>query len=246
PEIEREHALGDADADVPGGVAAVRNAIGKRRGAAGYCDLGAIEVIARAEEPAARFAGQEEAPALRHGRTRRRELRAARYIGAGSTGIEHGRRVEDRTGECDLVIDREGALGKPLYEAQVPFDDVAVDRQIPVRKTVEAEHRGSAAVEALPARIPVIPNAEIEGERTERRAEAGEAGDLGGRGVRERDALTRNADIELQVLADVVARFEIGGDRRPVVGLGDAAEDIVRRDPPAERNVPRVRRLRRR
>src|SRR5262249_21975942 len=230
---------------VPGGGAAVRNAIGKRRGAAGYCDLGAVEVIARAQEPVAGFAGQEEAPALRHGRTRRRELRAARYIGAGSTGIEHRRRVEHRTRECDLVIDREGALGIALHEAQVPFDDVAVDRQIAVRKTVEAEHRRGAAVEALPARIPVVPNAKIERERTEGRAEAGEAVDLGGRAVRERDALPRNADIELQVLGDVVAWLEIGGDRRPVVGLGDAAEDIVRRDPPAERDVPRAwRRLR--
>src|SRR6516164_2331804 len=57
--------------------------------------------------------------------------------------------------------------------------------------------------------------------------------------------VTRNADIVLQILGDVVARLEIGGDRRLVIGLGDAAPDIVRRDPPAERNIPRIRRRRR-
>src|SRR5262249_26178446 len=73
------------------------------------------------------------------------------------------------------------SLGVALHEAQVPFDDVAVDRQIPVRETVEAEHRSGAAVEALPARIPVVPNAEIERERTEGGAEAAVDVDLGSR-----------------------------------------------------------------
>src|SRR5262249_51772086 len=53
-----------------------------------------------------------------------------------------------------------------------------------------------------------------------------------------RDALARDADIVLQVLGDVVARFEIGGHRRPVVRLGDAAEDIVGRDPPPRTQRP--------
>src|SRR5262249_62078969 len=108
-----------------------------------------------------------------------------------------------------------------------PFDDVAVEREIAVEKAVKSEYRIDAGIEALPARIPVVPNAEIERERTERRAEPAVDVDLGCRAVRERDALARDADIVLQVLGDVVARFEIGGDRRPVVGLGDAAEDIV-------------------
>src|SRR5262249_54537979 len=64
--------------------------------------------------------------------------------------------------------------------------------------------------------------------------------------VRERDALARNADIVLQVLSDVVAGLEIGADRRLVIGLGDAAEDIVRRDPATEPDVPRIRWRRRR
>ena len=47
--------------------------------------------------------------------------------------------------------------------------------------------------------------------------------DLGSRAVRKRDTLARDAHIVLQVLADVVARLEIGGDRRIVIGLRDAA-----------------------
>ena len=45
PQVEREHVLGDADADVPGGVAVVGNAVRIWRGAAGSGDLGAEEVI---------------------------------------------------------------------------------------------------------------------------------------------------------------------------------------------------------
>src|SRR5262249_60779905 len=109
-------------------------------------------------------------------------------------------------------------------------------------KPADPKTGGRAAVEARPAGIPVVPNAETKRERTERRAEAAINIDLSRRAVRERDALAGNADVVLQVLGDVVARLEIGRDRRPGVGLGDAAEDIVRRDPPSERHVPRVRR----
>src|SRR5262249_58978368 len=101
----------------------------------------------------------------------RRELCAERYVGAGGTGIEHRRRVPHGPVVCDLVIDREGALGVALHEAQVPFDDVAVEREIGVEKAVKSEYRIDAGIEALPARIPVVPNAEIERERTEGRAE---------------------------------------------------------------------------
>src|SRR5262249_31545193 len=50
-EIEREHALGDGETDIPGGIAAIRNAVGIRRGTArNGAGLGAVEVIARAQE----------------------------------------------------------------------------------------------------------------------------------------------------------------------------------------------------
>src|SRR5262249_56768196 len=87
-----------------------------------------------------------------------------------------------------------------------------------------------------------VRTAEREGGGTEGGAPPAEDVDLRGRAVRERDALARNAHVVLQVFGDVVARLEIGGDRRLVIGLGDAAEDIVRRDPPAERDVPWIRR----
>src|SRR5262249_24979386 len=160
--------------------------------------------------------------------------------GAWSAGIEHRWRVEHGAAVRDLVVHREGALGKALHEAQVLLDDVAVDRQITIGKAVGAKHRVEAAVEALPARIPVVPSAEIERERTEGRPDAGETIDLGGRAVRERDALARDAGIELQVLGDVVARLEIAGDRRLVIGLRDAAEDVVRGNAAAESDVPRI------
>src|SRR5262249_58425571 len=114
-----------------------------------------------------------------------------------------------------------------LQDAEVLLNAVALSRQLRIRKTVGAKPGGRAAVEAPAARIQVVPNAKIEREGAESGAEPAVDVDLGRRAVRERDALARDADIVLQVLADVVARFEIGGDRRPVVGLGDAAEDIV-------------------
>src|SRR5581483_2423936 len=63
---------------------------------------------------------------------------------------------------------------------------------------------------------------------------------LGRGAVRERDALRRGADIELEVVVDVVARLEIGGDRGLVVGLGDAAENVIIHDRAAEREIPRT------
>ena len=82
----------------------------------------------------------------------------------------------------------------------------------------------------LPARIQVTPDTEVEGSGTEGRADTAVDVDFGGGAVRERDALGRGADVELQVLVHIVARLEIGGDRRVVVGLGDAAEDVVVHD----------------
>src|SRR5262249_42577462 len=112
PKVEREHALGDADADVPGGVVRIW------QGASGSGDLGAEEVIGCAQEPVAGFTGQVKSPALRHGATRRRELCAKRYIDAGGALIEHRRRVEHGPVVCDLIIHRECALGVALHEAQ--------------------------------------------------------------------------------------------------------------------------------
>src|SRR5262249_37338283 len=153
-------------ADIPRGVAAVRNAVRIRRCTAGNgAGLGAVEVIARAEVPVAGLAGKKEAPALRHSSAGRREFRAAHHIGALGTGIEHGRRVVHGATERELVIDGVVALRVRLPETQVLLDDVAVDRQAKtpscICETVCAEDRVEAAIEALPARIPIVPSAEI-------------------------------------------------------------------------------------
>src|SRR5262249_57273975 len=147
---------------------------------------------------------------------------------------------ERSAGERDLVVDRVGALCVNLPETQVLLNDV--DRQIGILEAVGAEHGVEAAVEATSAPIPIVPTAEIECERTEGRADAGKAVNLRGRSVRKRDALTRNADIELKILAHVVARLEIGSDRRLVMGLRDAAEDVVGGHACAESDVPWTRR----
>src|SRR4029450_11546657 len=70
--------------------------------------------------------------------------------------------------------------------------------------------------------------------------------DFSRRAVRERDARTAEADIELEVLGDVVARLEIDVDRRLVVGLGDAAEDVVVGDATTEGEIPGIECRRRR
>jgi hypothetical protein len=245
-QVEGEYALGDADADIPGGVAAIGNAVRIRPGAAWDADLRAIEVVGRAKEPVAGLPGEEEPPALRHSAARRGELRTYRHVYAVGAGAEYGRRVEGSAGQRDVVGGRVGAFCVDLPETQLLLDDIAIDRQIAVRKAVGAEDRGDAAVEALPSRIPVVPTAEIECERTERRAKAAVDVDLRSRAVRERDALARNAEVVLQVVSDVIARLEIGGDRRLVIGLGDATEDVVRGDPGAEGDIPGNRRDRRR
>src|SRR5215510_444673 len=53
-EVQREHALGETEADVPGGVAGIGNAVGERRDA-GPAGAGAVEAVAGAEEPVTDF-----------------------------------------------------------------------------------------------------------------------------------------------------------------------------------------------
>jgi hypothetical protein len=91
------------------------------------------------------------------------------------------------------------------------------------------------------ARIQVAPGADVEGELADRQAGAAVSVDFSRGAVRERDARTADADIELEVLGDVVARLEIDVDRRLVVGLGDAAEDVVVGDASHRRRYPRDR-----
>src|SRR5262249_3935096 len=156
------------------------------------------------------------------------------------------RRVADGARETELVIHRVGAPGIRFPEGQVLLDDVEVDRQITVLEAVVAEHRIEAAVEAGSTRIPVHDTAEIEREGAEGRAETDGAVDLGGGPVRERDAGSRDTGVELEVRAHIVPRLEVDVARRIVVGLSDAAENVVARDAGAEGDVPRIRWCRRR
>ena len=197
-----------------------------------------VEGVARAQEPVTGFAGEVQTPPSRHRGARSRELRTARDVSAIRAGIQHGRRVVGGTSEGELFIHRVGALCVCLPEGQVLLDDVAVDRQEAVLETVDAEHRVGAAVEAAAARIPVDYAAEVEGERTEGRPETGGTVNFGCCPVRKRDAGARGPRVELEVRADVIPRLEVGICRRIVIGLGDAAEDVVALDTCAKGEVP--------
>src|SRR5262245_55627317 len=80
-EVEGEHALGDADAQVPLSVALVGNAVRERQGASGNADLRAVEGVAGAEPPVTDLAGDVNTPAGRQGGARRGELASDRRVG---------------------------------------------------------------------------------------------------------------------------------------------------------------------
>src|SRR4051812_3017360 len=94
--------------------------------------------------------------------------------------------------------------------------------------------------------IIVPPGPAAEGNRAARRGGPAVSIDFSRSAVRERDARTADADIELEVLGDVVARLEIDVDRRLVVGLGDTAEDVIVGDATTEGEIPGIKRGRRR
>ena len=149
-------------------------------------------------------------------------------------------------------------LGIAFEERGVLLGEVAVEGEAADNELTEigALVEGGAVVgrrshralstEALSTRIEVAPDTEVEGEHADRRADTAVDVDLSRGAVREGDALERGTDIELDVLVDVVARLEIGGDRRLVVRLGDAAEHVVAHDGATERDIPGIERRRRR
>ena len=96
------------------------------------------------------------------------------------------------------------------------------------------------------ARIHVAPGADVESELADRQAGTAVCVDFSGCTVGERDACATQADIELEVLGDVVARLEIDVDRRLVVGLGDTAENVVVGDAATEGDIPGIECRRRR
>src|SRR5215471_15740226 len=100
PEVEREYALSDAEADVPSGVARIGNAV-RERGAASEratseSDLSAVEIVARSQPPISGLRGEVETKPIRQRVARSRDFYVARHVGAGRTGVEHRRRVVGR------------------------------------------------------------------------------------------------------------------------------------------------------
>jgi hypothetical protein len=151
-----------------------------------------------------------------------------------------------------LVVNGDVNLAIDFVEARTPLGEVAVDRKPSAAAEIDALTESCAAVggaganaaEALATRIEITPGAEVEGEHADGRADTAVDVDFRRRAVRERDALAGEADIKLHVLGEVVARLEVSGDRRLVVGLGDAAEHVVVHDRAAEGEIPGIERRR--
>src|SRR4029453_17432725 len=132
-------------------------------------------------------------------------------------------------------------LGITFIKAGAFLGEVAVDRKSQRDRIGIAERADSTVrtrvgnagtrerrrVEAAATRIQVAPHAEVEGEHAEGRADTAIDIDFGRRTVRERDAFAGKTDVELQVLVDIVARFEIGRDRWLVIGLGAPTEEVI-------------------
>src|SRR5205807_1956569 len=143
-QIEREDLVGKTDADIPGVVAGLGNAVGEGS-TKGRSNGGAVERVGCSEPLPAELAGD---------------------IHADGAAAEN----------CAVTLER-----------------------------------GALRTEPLPTRIDVTPNAEVEGEHADGRADTTVDIDFSRRAVREGDALTGSADVELHVLVDVVARLEVGG-----------------------------------
>ena len=101
--------------------------------------------------------------------------------------------------------------GVDLPEAQVRLITLPFVGSAPL--TAQSRAEGRVAVEALAARVAVVESAEIEGELAEGRPDTAVEVDFGRGAVREADARAGDADIELQIRIDVVARLEIGRER---------------------------------
>src|SRR5262245_66378519 len=104
-EVEREHTPGDAESDVPGGVAHIGNAVREGRAAAEATrndDLGAIERIARPKIPMADLTRDIEVEAVRQKIARRRDLHGAVHVRAGGARAHDRRRVVTASAEREL------------------------------------------------------------------------------------------------------------------------------------------------
>jgi len=164
-------------------------------------------------------------------------------IGAVGAEVQEVRRIEHGAAEGEHVVEGVGGLAVDLVEGDVLLHGVAVRQE---RRAGRTDAGGRIEIDALPARIEVAPDADVERQRAEGRADTAIDVDLGGGAVGEGDALAGDAGIELQVRRDVVARLEIGGDRAVAVRLRHAAEYVVVHHRRAEGDIPDRHRRRRR
>src|SRR5262249_30955636 len=163
-EVEGEYLVGEAEAEVPGGVALVGDAV--REGRDG------VERVARAEIPIADVGRYVGAPARRQRQAREDVLGEARDVLAVSARVQHGGRPVEAAAERELFGEVIGRLGVDLDEADVRLDDVAIQQGHTLEGTSSKAVAQRDRVEALPARVPVVPGAEVEGELAEGRADA--------------------------------------------------------------------------
>src|ERR1700676_5263321 len=221
--VQREHLVSETDANVPGVVAGVGDACRESRAGAG-----AVEPVGCPKPLTTDFAGDIHADAtLAEDSSWRRVLGGDRRIVAPGAGVQEARCVKFGEAELPVVIDRVISLAVDLEEADVLLQDVAVGNEDGVgadrANTAAGDATGKGvAVGTTPARIEVAPDTNVEGEGTEGRSNTAVDIDFGRGTICKRDALAADANVELQVLVDVISWLEIGGDRWLGFGWGEA------------------------
>src|SRR5262249_3986832 len=190
-QVERKGLIREANTGVPGPVALIghatwEGAAADRRSSSGdRGGIGAIEVAAGAERPIAGVTGDQHADTARQHAARYSEGKIAGGEPAVRTGVQDRWRVPFLNTDRPLIVNRVGSLAVNFDKAQVAFDHIPVWQGKAPRvriKTYCGPGRCAGcvyiAVEAFAARIPVVPNAEIERELTESRPHAAVEVDL--------------------------------------------------------------------
>src|SRR5712675_2385970 len=209
-QVQREHLVGKANADVPGVVISIMDAIREHRGT--------VEAVCGSKPLPPELAGDIHAnAAAAEDRARGDVFAGDRSIVAPGARVEETRRVELGHAELPIVIDGVGALSVDLEKADILLHGVAVEQGVGSAfraLKMPSEIKPGTAELAGATGIQVAPDADIEGKCAEGRADTAVDIDFSSGPVGEGNAFERGADVELQVLIDVVARLEIGGDRR--------------------------------
>src|SRR5262249_13157810 len=218
-QVEGEHLPSEAETNVPRVVVRVRYTVGVNAGSERTA-VSAVESIAGAEPLTAELTGHVPTERTECHFLRRGELDGAGQIFAVGAGVQEVRGVIEVRAERPIGPGV-GNFSIDLVEAGDRFCHVAVIGNATADATRIESLRRAGAV-ALTARMVVVPVANIEQAGPPRRTDTAVEVDFRRRVVGELDALTGDASVELPVRIDVVARLEIGRDRRPVTRLGYA------------------------